>query len=81
MLSYAYEVITTKNKATGYDFPTLIIRLKVRRLTPFYSVTVVLPVIFVVVIANLGLVIPGMYQFFTPTFFIFIHQFILHQKF
>ena len=59
LMSYSYGILDKKNKATGYHFPTLVVSLEVRRMTPFYSVTVILPVIFVVVIANLGLIIPG----------------------
>lgn len=59
LASYEYEKSIKKNKMTGFDFPTLTVTLSLERLTPYYTLTVTLPVVFVVVIANLGLIIPG----------------------
>ena len=59
LASYDYSKTTTKNKMTGFDFPTMTVTVYLNRRTSYHSVTLILPIIFVVIIANLGLVLPA----------------------
>ena len=60
--TFSYEVEDWPDFMTDFVYPTFSITLNFVRNSGYHNITLILPIIFICIIANLGLILPGIFR-------------------
>ena len=60
--SFSYEVADWDDVMTNFAYPTFSISLNFVRNSGYHNFTLIIPIIFICIIANLGLILPGIFR-------------------